>query len=147
MWPCQYLLTLSRGSSRVTLYVNAQLTEDTMQKPVFSLGSLFAGLMMLLLLGACAEVKVTCPPAGGGGVCDTDECPPGGCNQPYVPWPNGSPVGFKNTVTGVIITAPTNLICNAVSNKCQSTPGNCGFGKTCRNWYRPTDSFCHCGCP
>lgn len=120
-----------------------------MQKPMFNLGTFFAGLLMLLLLGACADVKVTCPPAGGGGgECTGEDCPPGGCIQPFVPYVNGNAAGFKNTVTKALIPTPTTITCTlAGSNKCQSIAGNCGFNKTCINWYRPTDSFCYCGCP
>ena len=119
-----------------------------MQKPMINLGTLFVGLFMLLLLGSCAKVNVTCPPAGGGGGCDGEDCTVGGCNQPFVSYQNGNAAGFKNTVTGQIISTPTSLTCSAVgSNKCQSNAGTCGWNKTCRNWYRPTDAFCYCGCP
>jgi hypothetical protein len=137
-----------RGSSRVTSCSNSQLMEDSMKKQCWLLnsGTLFAGLLMLLLLGACAEVKVTCPPAGvGAGDGDDDT---GGCTTPFVPWQNGSATGFWNTVTKVKNPATPPLSCStAGSTKCQTSPGTCGFNKPCKSWYNPTTSYCYCGCP
>jgi len=122
-----------------------------MQKPMFNLATLFVGLLMLLLIGACSKVKVsiTCQPGGGSAVCEGEDCPPGGCN-PGVGWNGGSATGFwivgSNPLTQV--TAGQNLFCSVNgSKKCPGNPGNCGFGKTCKSWYRPLDSFCYCGCP
>ena len=110
------------------------------------------GMFLALLLQGCStNVEVKCGPGGMEGSDKNgigNKNLVGGCIQPFVPWVNGTAAGFKNTVTKQIIPTPTNLTCSAVgSNKCQSSPGNCGFNKTCRNWYRPTDSFCYCGCP
>jgi hypothetical protein len=120
-----------------------------MKKPRWFLysGRFFVALIMLLLLGACAKVKVTCPPGGGGAGGGGDSGDIGGCNPP-VAWQNQSADGFYRTDNGQRIPQGSGLVCSGGSStKCQSSPGNCGWNKTCKNWYRPSDSFCYCGCP
>src|SRR5262245_51870759 len=92
-------------------------------------GALFSGLIMVLWLGACAEVKVSCPPAGGGGGGET-----GGCNPPVqYPGVADATTNFKDWVTRQ--PPPTGSMCSAPgSTRCNpASPGNCGFGKTCQN--------------
>src|SRR6267143_66205 len=69
--------------------------EDSMQKPcwLFNSGTLFAGLLMLLFLGACADVTVTCPPAGGVARMVQNDDGTGGCPTP-TPWANQPATGF-----------------------------------------------------
>lgn len=111
---------------------------------------LLCGLFFIALLQGCITVDVN---VGTTDVCDKSkaESDPTGCNVPEA-W-SGSAVGFKNTQTGVIITAPSTLMCSGPnSTRCNTTIGfgNCGIGsnkKACINKYDPTFSICSCGCP
>lgn len=104
-------------------------------------GTLFAGLLMLLLLGACAQVTVTCPPAGG-----IVDGPPGGCN-PGVAYsgPADAANNFFDTVTNAT-PAPGSMCSLPGSKKCPPIPGKCGLNN-CKNWFRDYDNKCYCGCP
>ena len=113
----------------------------------FGAGPFVAGLFMLVLLAACAEVTVQCPPAGGApGPAE----PPGACRIPISY--SGDAFGFYNIETRATINDHTHT-CNAGSYKCQAIPGNCYMGgPNCKSYFGPSSpgamtGTCGCGCP
>jgi hypothetical protein len=107
---------------------------------------LLCGLFFIALLQGCLTVDVN---VGTTDVCDKSKDPTG-CNTSET-WA-GSAVGFKDTVTGVIIPTGSPLMCSGANSKrCNTTlgPGKCGFSSAtkCINWYNPGNFVCKCDCP
>lgn len=119
----------------------------------FGMGPFLAGLVMLVTLGGCIEIRVAsnlgdCPTVSTG---DKDDVP-GACNP--MNWPNGDAAGFLNVETGQVITTTGTHTCNTgIQKKCAGNPGKCGFrGPSCLTKFYPnapgsTSGQCNCACP
>jgi hypothetical protein len=111
---------------------------------------LLAGFLLVGLLGGCEPlVKVTVQvdtcQAGGMGRQFGDIDGVGACTTPFISWAGKSADGFYNSQTGNLIPSGSGLTC-ASGVKCQASPGNCGIGKPCKSWYRPSNQSCICDC-
>ena len=115
--------------------------------------SLVGGVLLAGLLGGCTtpliDVKVsvdnTCPTGGSGMRVPIDNIEAGACITPFISWSGQSAVGFWDSSTSLQIPIGSTLTC-ASGVKCRTTPGNCGIGKPCKSWYRPSNGQCLCDC-
>jgi len=113
--------------------------------------SLGVGLLVAGLLGGCTTpfvnvvVEVDTCQAGGTGRSFGPPPPPGACTTPFTPWSGKSADLFWNSQTGQQIPSGSGLTCVS-GMKCAALPGNCGFGKPCKSWYRPSNQSCLCDC-
>jgi len=113
---------------------------------------LICGLFFLALLQGCVTVEI-----GTSDICNNSKSngsplfDPTGCNpgELYA----GSAVGFKDSVTRVLVPPGSPLMCSAPnSKKCNTNlgPGKCGLAPNsppCIPWFRAVDNWCYCGCP
>jgi hypothetical protein len=126
---------------------------------LFYSGTLFVGLLMLLLLGACAEVKVTCTQAAGAARMVQNDDGTGGCPPP-TPWANQPATGFVGLPLPPgpspvpYVSAPNTWTCDSTGVKCSNEgQGGCSLRdntKKCRTTFTYPSSGklgqCLCQC-